>query len=234
MINKLAAIVLGLALAACNPAPDPHAGMAETGRMGVHGMALLGDREILLNHMALYRAPHDRQILMRAHIIDDAQRADWLAWRADHPGLVSIVPEAFDLDRLAPGAETPLTQITADIYEGHFERGGTVVFASVVFELGTPLLHQAVVAEVDNDEWITRRPGETAEEMLADSTHPSWTYIELDETAFLVRDIGPQPGVDMILNTSPRDDTEPGTRIPGDLVLESPDLIAYRETLDFQ
>lgn len=148
------------------------------GRMGSHGMAVIGTEDLILYHLALYSFPHDRQIALPGTIANMETRQQFIDWRQSYGGLVTIVPELFDLDRLAPGSDNPLSSFTADVYEGHFERGGKLKFPSVRFEFKAPLLHEQVI--------------ETA------TAENRFTYLEVGMHAYLIRAIGPRPGIDQI------------------------------------
>ena len=123
-------------------------------------------------------------------IADAATSETFRSWHAEQTDIVTIVPENFDLNRLAPDADNPIDTFVADIYAGHFERGGHVVFEEVRFNLSTPILHRAV--------------SEDAEPTV------TYTYVEHGNAAYLVRSIGPRPGMDRILSVTPRPDVAAG------------------------
>lgn len=203
---------------------------SEATRMGSHGMAVIGDTDLLFAHMALYRRPHDRQILTPATFRSPEAQANFTSWRASYQGLVSIVPETFDLDRLAPDTTDPISSFSADIYEGHFERGGTLKFKDVAFDLGQPLLHLKVTNEM--------------------TEQVDFVYIEHGAAAYLVRHIGHPPGKDQIVLVPPSDELMSGDhlralprsqsdtkwtfrRADGSTLVIFPIKTVYLETADF-
>ncbi len=174
---------------------------ANHSRMGSHGMAVIGTTNLLFHHMPLYRPPHDRQILIPAKFVDDKTKIAFEKWRQSYSGLVSIVPENFDLNRLEPGSTNAITSFVADIYQGHFERGGQVVFESIEFKLYKPIFHRPVTGDP------------TSEQV--------YTYLEHGSEAYLIRDIGPRPGVDQILGVDLDTNLQSGERLT--LLSDSPD-----------
>jgi hypothetical protein len=120
--------------------------------MGEHGMVLFGGGEgLYASHMPMYHRPHDVQVVFRLHIenatIDDAMRREL----AQHPVLWSIVPERFEIDRLAPTAANPVLHLHADLVRGHFERGGVVVYAGVDIGIERVLMYRRLDADAPKD-----------------------------------------------------------------------------------
>ena len=105
-------------------------------RLGTHGMVLFGGREALYGyHLAMFHAPHDRQVLLRLGAVDPALDAQLRQALAGQPALWTLNPERFDLDRLSPGAVEPLRGFSADVVLGHFERGGHTVHAAAALRV---------------------------------------------------------------------------------------------------
>lgn len=97
--------------------------------MGVHGMVLFAGADgLFASHLPLFRAPHDRQILLEL-------AADPRVRRAASDGLWTIEPDRFELAQLLPTASAPLKAFRATVYRGHFERGGTPMFKDVRFRV---------------------------------------------------------------------------------------------------
>lgn len=97
--------------------------------MGSHGMALISlpNGDTLAYHMALYAKPHDFQLLYKL-VLSEEQKA-----HINRHTLQTLLPDNFDLQRLIRGEKL---EISADLYAGHFERGGEKIarFNKVVFE----------------------------------------------------------------------------------------------------
>lgn len=92
--------------------------------MGLHGMVLLTNgSKLFAYHLPTYNKPHDAQILYKIKASDPA--VTYMTRDAD---LVTAKPQRFNLERLIRGEE--LTVI-ADIYIGHFERGGMLVHKGI-------------------------------------------------------------------------------------------------------
>ncbi len=99
---------------------------------GSHGMALFGGREgLYASHLPMFHAPHDYQVILQVHIADQATDAA-LRMRLDgKDALWTIDPEKFELSALAPEAGSPRKEFTADLVQGHFERGGSTQYKAV-------------------------------------------------------------------------------------------------------
>lgn len=87
---------------------------------GVHGMVLFTHRStVYAYHLPLYHMPHNIQVLYKLEVKDVA-----LLQMIRDAELVTIKPEVFNIQRLERGEEMV---INADIYMGHFERGGMLM-----------------------------------------------------------------------------------------------------------
>lgn len=119
---KSAWVVLlsGLCLVACGgrraAAPSP---LADSTRLGVHGMVVFGEGGAYLYHLPMWHGLHAWQIVIEARM-DAAGRQLHDADRAAGGTLVTFEPEPFALAALAPGFE-----MKGRLYHGHFEQGGT-------------------------------------------------------------------------------------------------------------
>lgn len=115
----LAALAAGLLLA-------PLRLLAADPSEGVHGMALFGGRDgLYASHLPMFHAPHDVQAVLQVRFADPALERTMRARLEGRTALWTLAPERFALARLAPGAARPLRGFSADLVEGHFERGGT-------------------------------------------------------------------------------------------------------------
>jgi len=104
--------------------------MAANPSMGEHGMALFGGKQgLYASHLPMFHAPHDYQVVLRIHLADQAQDAALRARLDGKAVLWTLSPEAFEIDRLAPGAVRPLARFKADLVLGHFEQGGSTQYA---------------------------------------------------------------------------------------------------------
>lgn len=127
-VGRAALGALVLVMAAVGHAASPHHthNAARETAHGLHGMLLFGGRDgLFASHLPIFHAPHDAQVVLRITLEDAALEQSLRDALARRPAVWTLVPQRFDLLRLAPEAEAPLTSFTADIVEGHFERGGT-------------------------------------------------------------------------------------------------------------
>ncbi len=91
---------------------------------GIHGMLVFNQGSSLFaSHFALYRKPHNAQIIYKLEAKDPS-----LVFLVRDADMVTIKPQKFNLQRLIRGEE--LT-IKADVYIGHFERGGSKTYEQV-------------------------------------------------------------------------------------------------------
>ncbi|REL27651.1 hypothetical protein DXX93_14530 [Thalassotalea euphylliae] len=99
---------------------------------GIHGMVLMNKNStIFASHMPLFQKPHDYQIVYKLSVKDVN-----LAQLVKHNELVTIKPEKFNLQRMIRGEKLVLK---ADVYTGHFERDGDLVYEGMMIELDEQL-----------------------------------------------------------------------------------------------
>jgi hypothetical protein len=88
---------------------------------GIHGMVVFTHESgLYASHMPMHMKPHDAQIIYKISPGDP-----FLYFLAKDADLVTIKPQQFDLRRLMEGEK--LT-VKADVYMGHFERGGSLQY----------------------------------------------------------------------------------------------------------
>ena len=129
---------------------------AKASSMGVHGMLLFGsESEIFASHLPMFHAPHHYQVVLELGLSEQKldlalrkrlakiQSASYSApvnetGQATYATVLTLAPERFELARLHPNAadsEHALQQFKADIYLGHFERGGTLLFEGATVQI---------------------------------------------------------------------------------------------------
>lgn len=102
---------------------------------GIHGMVMVNNSATLyVSHLPLYSKPHDAQIVYKVSVAEPHVR--YLVRDAD---LVTIMPQKFNLQRMMRGEAFT---ITADIYTGHFERGGIKIYENIVVSLDEQLYYR--------------------------------------------------------------------------------------------
>lgn len=100
--------------------------------VGVHGMVLLNKSStIFAYHLPLYRKPHDVQLLYKLEVSNIA-----LVQLVRDNDMVTIKPKPFNLQRLMRGEKVALE---ADIYMGHFERDGMLVYENMTLNFAKKL-----------------------------------------------------------------------------------------------
>lgn len=155
------------------PAPTP-AGFHAGDRDGHHGMALFGRTHYYLDHIPMFHAPHDVQLVLRVSL----RTADGRAITDDFSDQgYSISPTTrFSLDDVALGKRRTFT---ADIHRGNYEADGPRLYAA---------------AEVTVDAVVIARP-------LPGPTIPVPTYLVLGDPgeAYLINLIGPARGFQQVL-----------------------------------
>jgi hypothetical protein len=111
---RLAALVWCLHLGALADSPS------------VHGMLLFGTKTTYLSHLPMFHSPHDYQWIFEAQL-DAKSTAELAILRKKNlvEKVWTVVPEPFSLPKMAAAPKVFL----ADIYKGHFERGGTKVLS---------------------------------------------------------------------------------------------------------
>ncbi len=96
----------------------------DPGYMGVHGMVLVTHgSSIYASHLPLYNKPHNVQLLYK---LDNNDLAVLQTVRDSQ--LITIKPKPFNLQRLMRGDKMV---IEADLYAGHFERDGMLVYDNI-------------------------------------------------------------------------------------------------------
>jgi hypothetical protein len=147
-----------LVLVGCAGAPTvAHVGQ---GRVGLHGMVLFGRTHHYLEHIPMFRPPHDRQLILRVSLRDASGAAITDDFGAETH---SVKPSgSFSLDQLAANH---LPRFTGDIYRGNFEDGGVLARAGVTFTvdavvLARPLPGDEPIADGAQDYLVLGDPGD--------------------------------------------------------------------------
>lgn len=103
----------------------------------VHGMLVLGEKTIYLSHLPMFHNPHDYQVILEARLSPAAEKA-YAESRKLFPEetVYTLVPERFSL----PMMMAEPRPFRAQLFRGHFERGGMPITDSFVVDPGTVLL----------------------------------------------------------------------------------------------
>ncbi|RNF84430.1 MBL fold metallo-hydrolase [Montanilutibacter psychrotolerans] len=93
-----------------------------------HGMLVVGTDVVYLSHLPMFHSPHNYQLIFEAGLSGEvlaAYRAD----AARHPGAVyTLAPTA---QWVLPTTIQQGGSFRADLYRGHFERGGTTILSDI-------------------------------------------------------------------------------------------------------
>jgi hypothetical protein len=102
-----------------------------------HGMLFFGVNKTYISHLPMFMRPHDYQLIAEISI-PPAALATYRASLQEHPEetIYTLVPEKFVLPDLVAHPHP----IHADLYRGHFERGGTVIAGGITVNLGAVLV----------------------------------------------------------------------------------------------
>lgn len=116
---KTLAIMIMLALALEASAKD---------RPSVHGMLVVGTNQLYLSHLPMFHTPHDYQVILEVEIPPAARRTYLENNELHAESVYTIVPEAFVLPEMVQKPRP----FTAQLYRGHFERGGVLIDSNVM------------------------------------------------------------------------------------------------------
>jgi hypothetical protein len=127
-VRTLYALIPLLVLSCANtvvPASDALDSHAD--RPSVHGMLLVGNQTLYVSHLPMFHAPHDYQAIAEVKLsADDGSdvQGQYVQDRADTGTRVyTLVPQPGVLPQMMRDGAT----FRAQLYRGHFERGGTVI-----------------------------------------------------------------------------------------------------------
>ncbi len=88
-----------------------------------HGMLLFGDKTLYASHLPMFHAPHNYQYIFKLTLSHGEQTLSKFAEeKTNGQKLFTLVPEVMDLTKVMDGTKK---DFQAEIYSGHFERGGT-------------------------------------------------------------------------------------------------------------
>lgn len=101
------------------------ASQARASEPAFHGMVLFGNNTHYISHLPMYHAPHDYQVVAQVSLITIPRSQTLEAYeqaKMEGQALFTVAPSMnFDLEELIAGH---VKQIIANLYSGHFERGG--------------------------------------------------------------------------------------------------------------
>ncbi|MBI3548124.1 MAG: hypothetical protein HY078_03625 [Elusimicrobia bacterium] len=104
-------------------------------RPDTHGMLLVGKNTTFISHLPMFHSPHDYQSIaeVRLSLSGRDPRAEYVADQATTKAkFYTLVPQA---KWVLPDQITNKRSFLADIYRGHFERGGEAILEGVTVEI---------------------------------------------------------------------------------------------------
>lgn len=117
----------------------------------VHGMLIVGKSKVYLSHLPMFHSPHDYQVLIEAEFSADGQTAYQEALKSPFETLFTLVPETFVLPEMAQNPKP----FKAQIYKGHFERGGQEIANNVTVTIKKVLYFKKFVPNATKPEMST-------------------------------------------------------------------------------
>ncbi len=138
------AISIVVALAGCttptdHSAPQSHTAAHHADQPSVHGMLMVGSGPVYLSHLPMFHAPHDYQVLLEVEMVKSGEDP-LFTYVQDRQvtgeKIYTVVPEAFVLPELFTPTGAPQRKtFKADVFRGHFERGGVEFQSGVTFKV---------------------------------------------------------------------------------------------------
>ncbi len=128
--------LLFLFFASNSKAQHGHTGMSSD-KASVHGMVIFGTEKIYASHLPLFHTPHNYQIILLLEL-DEIDKQKFVVDQQKHPEFATytIEPERFIL----PDKIQDKGSFKANLYRGHFERGGVKIADSINIKILEVLL----------------------------------------------------------------------------------------------
>ena len=97
----------------------------------IHGMLLFGQSKIYLSHLPMFHPPHDYQVIIEVELSAPAKEAYLSSFKNSDEKIYTLVPEVFILPAMIKNPKS----FKAQLYKGHFERGGKVIAEEVAVNI---------------------------------------------------------------------------------------------------
>ena len=154
----------------------------------IHGMAVVGFEKIYLYHLPMFSEAHGAQMILEVELEEEAGTLYRAQSRRGFPyPLMTIVPEmAFPLLELGDSRMT----FTADLYDGHFERGGEKLASNFNVNIKKVVYQQMFNPQEDRPKFL------------------EYILFGTPQETFLAHKISGVPNYDQILSVSPGDPSE--------------------------
>ena len=154
----------------------------------IHGMAVVGFEKIYLYHLPMFSEAHGAQMILEVELEEEAGTLYRAQSRRGFPyPLMTLVPEmAFPLLELGDSRMT----FTADLYDGHFERGGEKLASNFNVNIKKVVYQQMFNPQEDRPKFL------------------EYILFGTPQETFLAHKISGVPNYDQILSVSPGDPSE--------------------------
>jgi hypothetical protein len=97
----------------------------------VHGMLMVGQSKIYLSHLPMFHPPHDYQVVVEAELSQPGLKAYLASHASSDESIYTLVPEPFVLPDMIQNPHP----FSAQIFKGHFERGGVMIADNVTVNI---------------------------------------------------------------------------------------------------
>ncbi len=181
---------------------------------GSHGMLLFGGADALYaSHLPMFHAPHDYQVVLKVRLADKALDKVLRSRLGGGAELWTLDPETFNLDRFAPGVDTPNQRFKADLVLGHFEQGGKTQYPGA----------EVIVEKVLYFRRLSAVPARSA----------AARYLQLGDGAqrFLVKQVDSRPDFDHVVAIKARPGVRGGAVVLAKTALDEPPASAFTQGL---
>jgi hypothetical protein len=123
--------VLCLLVSSYTYAQHDHAAMP-TDKASTHGMLIFGTNKIYASHLPMFRTPHNYQIIFEL-VLDAKAQQKFITDQKQNPQYTTytIEPQKFVL----PDMIAKKGAFKANLYRGHFERGGIKIADSITIKI---------------------------------------------------------------------------------------------------
>lgn len=152
----------------------------------VHGMLMFGDKKIYASHLPMFHIPHNYQVILEISVANSTRSqtfAYYKSLKASGSEQFTLEPEVMDLSQIISGEKT---SFNANLYEGHFERGGTLL-GSVKVNVEKVVFSKTLDANEssdgpdylffgEGDEYFAAHviKGQPSFDQILQITHPNW------------------------------------------------------------
>jgi hypothetical protein len=92
-------------------------------RAATHGMVLFGSEKIYASHLPMFHSPHDYQIILELELTENTRKIYLENKKNSSETVYTLEPEKFVLPEMIKNPRP----FKANIFRGHFERGGTQI-----------------------------------------------------------------------------------------------------------